>query len=213
MIFNEGYDKTLWLMLAGDKENRNKLVYFIRTMPEQIYNDILKMINYGAISNKHYIYPVVNEMLMEDGFEYFYRYGIVSDRLELYVSRCNLDLNLVETFTLDLNVFDFEELMSVDFMDAIKIGSFSWTVDRLDYDMDSVVSSRNGLSREYRLYKEMFNNIIVGNGDLRTRVNYLSKCPDDMHLDDFSTDKKVNGLVKKRKRRKQGSTRGEKNGF
>jgi len=44
-MFNENYDRTLWLMLVSDKTGRERLVSLIRDIPSECYSEICKMID------------------------------------------------------------------------------------------------------------------------------------------------------------------------
>lgn len=40
MIFGEGYDTSLWLMLYSDNKNRNMILDFIKSIPEELFTKI-----------------------------------------------------------------------------------------------------------------------------------------------------------------------------
>ena len=45
MIFDNDYDKALWLMLKADKKNRKMIAEFIRSIPSGLYEQIRKSIS------------------------------------------------------------------------------------------------------------------------------------------------------------------------
>lgn len=44
-MFNDDYDRTLWLMLVSDKVGRDRLVSFVKDIPSECYEEIHEMIN------------------------------------------------------------------------------------------------------------------------------------------------------------------------
>ena len=41
MIFNSNLDRALWAMISSYSGNRDDIVYFIKTLPKEIYDDVV----------------------------------------------------------------------------------------------------------------------------------------------------------------------------
>ena len=46
MLFNEEYDKSLWLILSGDSKNRDIILKFVDSIPKSLYKELNKSINW-----------------------------------------------------------------------------------------------------------------------------------------------------------------------
>ena len=87
MIFDLNYDKTLWLMMSVNKNNREKIVKFIDSMPNELLIKLrsgLKEYNnskfYGNGNKK--IYGEIN-----NGEEYLYHFNLDTETGELTLGR------------------------------------------------------------------------------------------------------------------------------
>lgn len=45
MIFNSNLDRALWAMISSYSGNRDDIVYFIKTLPKEIYDDVVDSLN------------------------------------------------------------------------------------------------------------------------------------------------------------------------
>lgn len=95
MILGNGYDSALWLLMKGDKEDRERIEDFIRSIPEELYLEIrdkLSIINdyrlgNRIVSNKNRVYDHGN--CKKDEEMYYYRINLYNYGLSLGCSVFN----------------------------------------------------------------------------------------------------------------------------
>ena len=97
MIFGSDYDKSLWLIMKSNKKNRDKIVDFIKNIPEELYLQIREklMIVDEYRSKKMRFYDengiYFHDNLEKDGKLYYYMIDPYSYSLTLGYSVVNSD--------------------------------------------------------------------------------------------------------------------------
>ena len=65
MIFNSNLDRALWAMISSYSGNRDDIVYFIKTLPKEIYDDVFDSLNkkshgtFSTVSKKLDVFPIL----------------------------------------------------------------------------------------------------------------------------------------------------------
>lgn len=147
MIFNERYDRSLWLMIYGDRINRDKIVYLIKSIPKEIYDDIHKQLE--NINDSEIV--VERNLLAVDGFMYHYIISFSKSKFSLNLSRRNqFDYILnEEEFVLDLFNIGY-----MDNSDDFSVGNFSCHLVQTDFtDFDNRIISKTTCNESYTKHK------------------------------------------------------------
>lgn len=153
MVFNKDFDNSLSLMLLDENDiNREKILYFLKIMPNKIYDTINKLIE----DNSHLFYsdyknssPQIYMNFKDDeGYYYFFRCKILFGKLEISFDRNNEELNLSESFQLSLSPIKSEELLDICKFINIDVGRVKWSFDSLDYN---VLSERQTMDTKYQM--------------------------------------------------------------
>ena len=207
MIFGYNLDRALWAMISGSVENRNDIAYFIKTLPNEIYQDVLDSLEkkshgkFSIVKKELNIFPVI---------KYHYEIDICNSNLILKVHRWNTYLNRndvtehvkdEEYFCLTLNMLYLPLTRNVE---KEYIGSF--------LAMSSSHIYENGVYKgiayksttgNYDLIGTPLGNIVrckSGNTTSISKINFHKKMPKDIFRTDFESEDRVNNLVRTNKR-------------
>lgn len=207
MIFDENFDKLLWLMLAGNEKNRENLVSFIRSLPQEIYMKINSVIYdckeefekflSGEVSKCNDRRRVRDRMISSDGYIYEYEFnydGFLDFKMWRWKG-CYVE----EKFELFLSANTVSILNNMSNFERIYVGSFY--CNSIDYEKSSVIQSND----QYYLVKTPIGYIVElkDRHNIRRKIlDYRRKCPSEIDLTDFSTSDRVYELVRTKKRKK-----------
>ncbi len=65
MVFNNGFDNSLWLILSSDKKYRVDIAEFIYNLPKEVYDSICKQLkdyNYNG-KNEDYEFSTIKKLI------------------------------------------------------------------------------------------------------------------------------------------------------
>lgn len=208
MIFNRDFDRLLWLMAAGDEKNREKLAYFIRIIPQEVYEDINNaIISYDEVDGSFISsnisscnsISVKKRLRTLDGIDYAYEFEL-DGCLHLKIWRwkgCHVE----EKFELSLSANTCNILDNMRNFESIYVGSFCCNSKNFENGSKNsmVVQSNN----EYYLVKTPIGYVVetLDRYDLKKKmIGYEKKCPGELYATDFCTSGSLNYLVKAKKR-------------
>lgn len=190
MIFDKNYDKILWLILKGNKDNRERILEFIGSIPNhfliKIQNTIKEYEEY-KLDNNNLVKKNFNGEWF-DGEKYLYHFNIDKDSDTLFVGRnifkygiVNNDFGLLLTNDIDFKIID-------NFCEYL-IGKVSYDYELIN-DGSKVIQGEY-TSVDYKLLNVIFGNVIVTSNKNRIffkdRMNFVDtdKIPDDYNLDNI----------------------------
>lgn len=120
MLINDSYDRTLWLMMRYDKEDRNLIVDFIKNFPDELYMEIrnnLLIIDECKKNNNSVDKKLFNGNYDKDDKLFYYSFNSYDNSLSLgcsiLIGECydeDFEIELyssddLENVTKNLNVF------------------------------------------------------------------------------------------------------------
>lgn len=195
MLFNRGFDLSLYLIMISDKKNKELIVSLIKMIPEEFYvylrNEISKLeMNYNcrcSFQSKNYF--------LSDGFMYTINSGINSSKLELVLYRRDFNGNIEEKYDLSLLYFDDNSVLERT-NDSFEFGEFSY--DLIEYSIDKYNCKRKIVKNSYIVKKNRFNKLyIYSKNDIFKFGNLidLNNIPSNLNLVEFNKD----SLIKKRR--------------
>ena len=71
MFFSFDYDKSLWLILAGDSSNKEMILEFISSIPSEFYNKIKKGLKEYCASKRYSL----GDILYDNGYNNYFLLG------------------------------------------------------------------------------------------------------------------------------------------
>jgi len=120
MIFGKGYDESLWLILAGDNRNRQRILEFIYAIPKEIIVEIRKDLkSYMLAKNK---YPISENVFRTGSYSYSYSVTIGGKLLLCKAIEGNSNYDDV----LILTLFPYD-LLQFENCTKVKLGSLLYT--------------------------------------------------------------------------------------
>lgn len=140
MLFGEGYDMSLYLILKSDKKNRNLIFNFLRDFPMQLYLEILDCLNRRK-NDTDEDWIEENECYSYDNL-FHYSYQISSIGYITLSSEIFSDNRYRSLY--DLELCDIENLDDYENFDSETIGSFSIT--KSHQYIDEIIKSKDGTS-------------------------------------------------------------------
>lgn len=159
MFLKDNYDNSLWLILSMDKKNREKIINFIKSLPEEFYFRLKK-------SLKQYNGSCDIDGCFKEKDGYLYTYNISSFDGKLCISKGLYDgTDCEEVLMLYLNPYETEAL--IDCHD-VSIGKFLYKLKYeeyvYEYDCDkveySLISTRFGIIlKKYHEYSLVFRTV------------------------------------------------------
>ena len=218
MIFDKNYDKALWLLVASNKEDSERICKLINCIPEDIYVGIQNAIdnyyngNYYDKKNNGGREKIVysTTLIDNDGFGSSITVKIVLGKLYFNVYRWKEDISRIEEeYELILKDINNEDLSEMFYFDKNFIGRYSSEINNIRFvgyltDVNAV-----NLDRKYYVKRIPFCYVIssfLGKKRIGMKIiNVTKNMPEEIYFDDFSSQDKINGLVKKKIREKRNS--------
>lgn len=199
MIFDKNYDRTLWLMLKGDKDNRKIILEFIKLIPNhflvKIQNTIKEYEEYKLDDNKELKKKNFNGEWY-DGEKYLYHFNIDKDNDTLFVGRnvfkygmFNNDFGLLLVNDIDVSIME-------NFCEYL-IGKVSFNYELINDGIRIVQGKYTSI--DYKLLNVVLGNVMVTSSRdrilFKNRMGFVDtdNIPDNYNLDD------VNRLVRNKK--------------
>lgn len=213
MVFGCDYDKSLWLILAGDRRNREKIAELVSNIPNEIFERIHQELEkYNNCDEKKFnsdewikfnkLVRIDNEK--NNGYDN-YLYSVEMNYEEIKIKLCiweNISLGLEENIELSLVSISSDDLMAIDLFDSTCVGSYSYMNSRVVSlcGHNSVIVV--GDEREYQLVSTTTFGVLMRTSESEkiSKMINLKKMPDDISLNDLSNRRNVNKLVRARKK-------------
>lgn len=205
MIFDYCYDKALWLLVAGNKKDREKICDFIKYIPDDIYLKIQKAISdyySGNLENirENVIYS--DEFLGKDGYGSSIVVKIKAAKLYLNLYRWKEDIDRIEEeYSLILSDLSLDYLDEMLIFDKSIVGRYSSEVNNIKFIGCLTDVETSSYDRKYYIEKYPLGYIVFSKFG-RKYVNVKKNIPEDLNVTDFSSKDTINALVKKRIRDK-----------
>lgn len=143
MIFGNGYDSSLWLMMKSDRKNRKKILEFIGNIPEKLYIEIkekLSMIDDYRESNRNRVYFHGN--CEKDGKLYYYRIDLYNYGLSIGCSIFN-GLSYDEIF--EINIYPSDNLADVSKEEYVLVGKIEPDKYACDKEISNTICVTGGV--------------------------------------------------------------------
>lgn len=191
MVFGDGFDKTLLLILISDKNNREQIINLIKSVPLELMERIQ-----NVLSNKDNCLRLVelNQFIRDDnGNNLMFRISINESNLRIKLSKWKqYGNNYEEEYDLDLGKISLDMIPDDD---IIYIGSFYNSISELFLGIGPMFINSDGVG--YELYIGEDNKLVVqisGNRiyDKKINMDILSV---DFRYNDLN-DKNIKRLIK-----------------
>ena len=207
MVFNLGYDRALWLLIASNKYDSDKIGNLISFIPDSVYNEIqVALNNYFNNCNDNKNNIIYQKNLNDiDGYDCYIKLKVNSNGLYFSVLRWIDCKNRVEEeYELILKQIWLEDLLDIKCGDKLSIGKYKADIYNIsEYSGDLLVDNLQ-YSKKFMLTKIPFGFVINSSKDKIVNnmkyINVLKNMPDELFPCDFRSLEQRQGLIKKRKR-------------
>lgn len=193
MVFSKDYDKTLWLILYADKNNRYDIANFIRIIPKELIERIRNVLMNGDILDKIEFSKAIRD---DDGVLSLFKIKI--DKYSLRIQLSILDNNMESAYDIDLGKIDFSK---VNEDDLTYVGSYYYGKSGAFLGVGPTILNADGFG--YEMYIDEDNNLMiqVSGSKFLFDYQYDKKINIDMNqvnveLDDLLNNNSVNRLVR-----------------
>lgn len=193
MVFSKDYDKTLWLILYADKNNRYDIANFIRIIPKDLIERIRNVLMNGNISDKIEFSKAIRD---DDGILSLFKIKI--DKYSLRIQLSIWNNNMESAYDIDLGKIDFSK---VNEDDLTYVGSYYYGKSGAFLGVGPTILNADGFG--YEMYVNEDNNLMiqVSGSKFLFDYQYDKKINIDMNqvnveLDDLLNNNSVNRLVR-----------------
>ncbi len=197
MIINDDFDRTLWLILVGDSENRYDIAKFISSFPKEMVERIHRELEKCNTENDSVIKKNFSKAFRNDkGNTYLYAVNINGNEIKLKFSVFgNTTIQYEENVELSIVCISLEKIKSMNSMYAEYIGNYLHICTRLSLFTNCPITNKN--DRSYELVDGNQNDVIVQTFDENfSKHIVLDMIPSEIHMDDLYDKRSVNRLVK-----------------
>ena len=196
MVFDKYYDRSLLLMLLGDKNNNEMIINFLKFMPEEMHKYIKKSIalnSHNAVKDHFRIVEFDNmNMLSNDGCMYTLKCSLVNGLLVIKLNRFCIGTKISEVIVLTL-----QPLRRYDLDSDLNIGSFYYELN--NNSVFDNVTEKSVYSKKYDIKKIPFDKLIVMSGCKCTSgIISTDSCFEKISLESLFNDERFNKCSKKR---------------
>lgn len=215
MIFNEDYDRSLWLILSGNKNNRERIANFIKEIPEELYKQIRKsLLRYREYLNKNRGILVCDREPIEFSGEFetagdmLYWYSIDAVTGELEIGKgIKVEKEVLDVFQLTLYPLTKRQYRKMTTLNDYLLGEiiFNYTEEEINGEICLVDSD----SAEFKLITLPFDKTIVKSFEsfpyMRDRFGFVDvkSSSQDYSISDLSNKDRLNRLVRSKRDRKK----------
>lgn len=186
-MFSEEFDRSLWLMLVSDKSNRDDTINFIRSIPNELYQQIcIQLQRY-----KQYEEENIDILDREDiclygscngkyGLKYLFIVDMIQNSLTISVGS-NSDMNFIKSY--EITLYAESRYNSVDLFSSQLLGS--------------IINYTDDVKTEYEIVDGLLGRMVVysNNGGLK-RYKKVSRNIDNLQLDNLFNNRGL-GRVRK----------------
>jgi len=199
MVFGEGYDNSLWLVLASDDANRKRIAECIAKMPREVLVKIQEIIKESQGKDKVYV---------ESTSEYYFCLRIKNGILNIHLDKSDKKGLVGENFALSLIPIDKKMLMSRRLYSKEYIG---WFMESKKDTVKSAICEEltfedvHMMDIEYKLIYTPFGTILKthfeNDKDVKPNGYYgvkVKRIPDKIFVHQLEDENKLNRMVRKR---------------
>lgn len=197
MVFDKYYDRSLLLMLLGDKNNNEMIINFLKFMPEEMHKYIRESISLNSHMTVIDDYRVVEfdgmNMLSNDGCMYTLKCSLVNGLLVIKLNRFCIGTNISEVIVLTL-----QPLRRYDLDSDLNIGSFYYELN--NNSVFDNVTEKSVYSKKYDIKKIPFDKLIVMSGCKCTSgIISTDSCFEKISLESLFNDDRFSKSKKRKK--------------
>ena len=203
MVFNSGFDNSLWLILSSDNKYKFNIAEFIYNMPKELYDSIynqLKEYNQNEDLIDYDVKCFKKAIINHNGINSYYVVEMTPCEIRISLKRWNSVANkLNEDIEIRLFSLNTDELENMEY--PINFGSYKYNSSRF-LDPFGLILTSLGDEREYEIYDNdnmMLNISISFDSELDRKVS-LRLMPKEMDFKNLSDRRSVNKLVRGRKK-------------
>lgn len=196
MVFDKYYDRSLLLMLLGDKNNNEMIINFLKFMPKEMHNYIKKSIalnSHNAVKDHFRIVEFDGmNMLSNDGCMYTLKCSLINGLLVIKLNRLCIGSNADEVIVLSL-----QPLRRFDLDTSLNIGSFYYELNNGNI-FDGKIR-KTIYSRKYDVKKIPFDKLVVMSGyKCTSAIISTDSCFEEISLESLFNDDRIKKGSKKR---------------
>ena len=186
-MFSEEFDRSLWLMLGSDKNNREDIVNFIRSVPNELYQQIYIQLDKYEKYEESNIDILDREDICLYGncngkydLRYYFVVDMIQNSLTIGVGN-NIDMNFIKSY--EITLYAKSRYNSVDLFSSQILGN--------------IINHTDDVKTEYELIDGLLGKMVVysNNGSLK-KYKKVSKNVDNLQLDNLLNDR---GIIRVRK--------------
>lgn len=193
MVFSKDYDKTLWLILYADKNNRYDIANFIRIIPKELLERIGNEVMNGNISDKIEFSRAVRD---DNGELSMFKVKI--DKYSLRIQLSSWDNNFEYAYDIDLGKIDFSKINEND---LTYVGSYYYGKTGAFLGVGPTIVNADGFG--YEMYVNEDNNLMVQVSGSKFLFDYqydklvnMDMNLVNLELDDLLSNNSVNKLIR-----------------
>ena len=204
MVFNEGFDNTIWMILSSDKKYREEIAKFSYNLPKEIYDSVCEYLKEYSYEREYsdYEFRNIKKLIRDnDGINNFYCLEICPYKIKINLKRwdsANDKLN--EDIQLLIYYCNMNELNDIDY--SVCMGNYVYNSSKFLNPFSSLLIA-SGDEREYEIYdkNDMILEVSVScDSEFDNKIN-LNRMPQELELSDLRDRCSVNRLVRGRKKK------------
>ena len=201
MIFDKDlYDKSLWLIIKYDKDNRERIIDFVKHIPVDLYNQIYDCIeickkNNGIIMDKSELSGI-----FETSRHVLYWYNIDNSNYKFTLS-IGYKILYGDMYhdSIELHLNKYDDMYQLKYFDMENIG-------KLVYDITTTKNFVVGSEKDYSIVNTPFGNILISKlinreekQSYRISKFDLDIIPSEIFMVDLENKKNIKRLIKGKK--------------
>lgn len=206
MVFNEEFDRALWLVLASDVFNREDIASLVYNIPKELFKCIFEQLKMYDVTKDNLDYSFKNfrkAFRENDGDNCFYNIEMNPEEINIKLNRWGSSgVSLEETVELCLVSLSVNDLLNINLEASTYIGNYSYHSSQF-LTPESTVLLVDIKEKEYQIKADTPIGLVMYNseGGKFFRIVNMKKMPSEMELSDLSSKRSVNKLVRTRKNR------------
>ena len=196
MIINSSFDRSLWLMLACDKKNRDDIADFIKNIPVDLF---FRMHDELDGCDNLCLRKITKAFRNEDNDTYFYDISLNVEQIIINLSiwKWN-DSSYHDVRQISMYPLTLDEIKNIDSEYPIYIGDYYHTISKMSIVYNKVICKGN--DRGYELIYGDESEVIIQDVDGKIEKNIsIDKIPVDIDINDFVDKKSINRLIRKKR--------------
>lgn len=198
MVFGDGFDKSLLLILIADRHNREQIARLVSLIPRELINKIQDELKNRKSDNNFKSLEFTKAIRDDNGTTSMFRIKINNNSLRIQLSIWGQNIqNTEEVYDLDLGKIDLEHINDSD---LTYVGSYYFSYSSLFMGIGPMICESDGVG--YEIYindKDKFVIQVTGNHVYDKAINndILSN---SIMIEDLISRSSVNNLVRRKKK-------------